>query len=186
MIEDLSKKYVPGGIVTRLVGLTGLSASTINTIIPIAVAVAGFAGTGYMKVTAYNDGYKDATTDLEAGMLELDGKVVKIMTDADEAALAAYEAINTAIGDYEEISDETADRIDQQLQAHARRLYEIQYRENPVTDWGSQPVPDHVRMRFNELDRQRSTRGNPDTNGTVRDRSGSNGYPAPFPEAEGN
>lgn len=176
---------IAGNIVTRLVGLTGLSASTINTIVPIAIAVVGIASTSYMKVTSYNSGYEAAQSDIQSGLMELDGKVIEILSDADRASLEAYDTIKATIGDYDEQSDDRTDELKRKLNEHARTLWLIQNREDPVTDWGSAAVPEHIRMRFNNLDRQRSNRGNPDTDTKLKGGPVFDDSPSPLSKTKG-
>ena len=172
----MSREVIVDGIAQRLAPRFGLSATAIAFGLTTAI---GIGTTIHQNVTRFDAGYESAVDGMREGKIEVDGKVIEIKTETDKAALRSYELMKSAEQNYSNADDAAVKSLQSTVAYWKKKARDNQEerKNDPKTPWDSGDLPEHERLRFDKLNRQRASDGSADASATIDGEPRVVGYP---------
>jgi len=163
MIEETQSPNPIMGFISLAMSKTGFT--SISLAITAALGIAGYVGhkvdSYFAGIAKYEEGYTSAIKDIEKAQNFLDVETDASLDEFDDLSDKVDEEIGKVKEDFNDDSKNAVTDLKTAIDNHSKAIARLERKERPKTTWGSNPVPDAVRLRFKrrDLERERDSTG---------------------------
>lgn len=173
------RDQIIGAVATKVAPAFGLTPTAI--VLGLTTAI-GIATTVHQNVTRFDKGYDTAVEHLREGGIKLENETLEIKTEADREAIEAWQSVIDEQDAYEATDDAAVESLTGQVAYWKERFkrVDLERKNDPQSPiWNDTILPEHERVRFDNLNRERDSDGSADARASINNSPELVGYPAP-------